>query len=217
MGKNIILTEEQLGNIINRLKPINESEITEGSDGNYMAKQQLFMIATLAHKMWEMMEDGEELDDWMESKIAQCDASITSVVKAYLYGEVEEKQKGMDGLAYDDLVIGTCNFEVEFSNCTLPFEFKNLTTNIVSLSFSPKIIRSPKDLGISDDTRNLGFGLKNNPQLIHCTLDSCFFNIVPSVVKDIFLDIFNSITLLDLQTQQLIFIFLFIFKYKKVD
>ena len=39
MGKNIILTEEQLGNIINRLKPINESEITEGSDGNYMAKQ----------------------------------------------------------------------------------------------------------------------------------------------------------------------------------
>jgi len=107
MGKNIILTEEQLGNIINRLKPINESEITEGSDGNYMAKQQLFMIATLAHKMWEMMEEGEELDDWMESKIAQCDASITSVVKAYLYGEVEEKQKGMDGLAYDDLIIGT--------------------------------------------------------------------------------------------------------------
>ena len=107
MGKNIIVTEEQLGNIINRLKPINESEITEGSDGNYMAKQQLFMIATLAHKMWEMMEEGEELDDWMESKIAQCDASITSVVKAYLYGEVEEKQKGMDGLAYDDLVIGT--------------------------------------------------------------------------------------------------------------
>jgi hypothetical protein len=107
MGKNIIVTEEQLGSIINRLKPVNESDITEGSDGNYMAKQQLFMIATLAHKMWEMMEEGEELDDWMESKIAQCDASMTSVVKAYLYDEVEEKQKGMDGLAYDDLVIGT--------------------------------------------------------------------------------------------------------------
>jgi hypothetical protein len=106
-GDFIIVTEEQLGSIINRLKPINESDITEGSDGNYMAKQQLFMIATLAHKMWEMMEDGEELDDWMESKIAQCDASMTSVVKSYLYDEVEEKQKGMDGLAYDDLVIGT--------------------------------------------------------------------------------------------------------------
>jgi hypothetical protein len=64
-------------------------------------------------------------------------------------------------VSINDLVIGTCSFEVEFSNCTLPFEFKNLTTNIVSLSFSPKIIRSPKDLGISDDTRNLGFGLKN--------------------------------------------------------
>jgi hypothetical protein len=64
-------------------------------------------------------------------------------------------------VSINDLVIGTCSFEVEFSNCTLPFEFKNLTTNIVSLSFSPKIIRSPKDLGISGDTRNLGFGLKN--------------------------------------------------------
>ena len=62
-------------------------------------------------------------------------------------------------VSINDLVIGTCNFEVEFSTCTLPFEFKNLTTNIVSLSFSPKIIRSPKDLGLSDDTRNLGFGL----------------------------------------------------------
>jgi hypothetical protein len=64
-------------------------------------------------------------------------------------------------VSLNDLIIGTCSFEVEFSTCTVPFEFKNLTTNIVSLSFSPKIIRSPKDLGISDDTRNLGFGLKS--------------------------------------------------------
>ncbi len=64
-------------------------------------------------------------------------------------------------ISINDLVIGTCSFEVEFSTCTLPFEFKNLTTNIVNLSFSPKIIRSPKDLGMSDDTRNLGFGLKS--------------------------------------------------------
>ena len=79
----------------------------DNHDGSYMAKQQLFTMATLCYKMWELLEEGEQLDDWMESKIAQCDASITSVVKAYLYGEVEEKQKGMDGLAYDDLVIGT--------------------------------------------------------------------------------------------------------------
>ena len=72
-----------------------------------MAKQQLFTIATLAYKMWEMMEEGEELDDWMVSKIAQCDQSITSVVKAFMYDEVTDTQKGKNDVNYDDLVIGT--------------------------------------------------------------------------------------------------------------
>ena len=57
--------------------------------------------------------------------------------------------------------IGTCNFSTEFSTCSLPFNFKALETNILTLSFVPKIIRSPKDLGISEDTRNLGFGMKS--------------------------------------------------------
>ena len=61
---NIIITESQL----RRLK----TNIKEGShEGSYMAKQQLFTIATLAYKMWEQMEDGEQIEDWIESKIAQ--------------------------------------------------------------------------------------------------------------------------------------------------
>jgi hypothetical protein len=107
MGKNIIVTEEQLKRLVQRMDTINEAEVEEGKDGNYMTKQQLFTIATLAHKMWEMMEEGEELDDWMESKIAQCEAGVISVVKAFMYDEVTDKQKGMDTLNYDDLVIGT--------------------------------------------------------------------------------------------------------------
>jgi hypothetical protein len=55
--------------------------------------------------------------------------------------------------------IGTCNFSTEFSLCSLNYNFNNLKTNIVSIEFKPSIIRSPKGLGISDDTRNLGFGL----------------------------------------------------------
>ena len=70
---------------------------------SYMAKQQLFTIATLAYKMWEQMDDGEMLDDWMESKIAQTDQNITSVVKAYFYDDIEDNMKGVD---FDDLVIG---------------------------------------------------------------------------------------------------------------
>ena len=75
-------------------------------DGSYMAKQQLFTIATLAYKMWEMMEDGDELEDWMETKIAQSEQSITAVVKSFMYDEVEDRLKGNGGIDLDGLIIG---------------------------------------------------------------------------------------------------------------
>jgi TfoX/Sxy family transcriptional regulator of competence genes len=99
----VILTETQLKKLESQLK---ESEVIEGKDGNYMAKQQLFIIATLAQKMWEIMEDNEELDDWMESKIAQAEQSLTSVVKAYMYDELTDDMKGMETLNYNEIVIG---------------------------------------------------------------------------------------------------------------
>ena len=95
---NIIITEEQLKKLKENLK--------ENKDGSYMAKQQMVTIATLAYKMWEMMEDGEQLEDWMESKIAQSEQSIVAVVKAFMYDEVEGENGGMDKLDYGDLVIG---------------------------------------------------------------------------------------------------------------
>lgn len=98
---NLVISEKQLEKLVNKIKPINESE-----DGSYMAKQQLFTIATMAYKMWQSLEEGEQLDDWMESKIAQADQGITSVVKAYFYDEITDSQKGMGMLDYDDLVIG---------------------------------------------------------------------------------------------------------------
>jgi hypothetical protein len=72
-----------------------------------MAKQQMFTIATLAYKMWELMDENEDLEDWMESKIAQSEMSIVSVVKAYMYDEVEDKISGTDQLDFNELVIGT--------------------------------------------------------------------------------------------------------------
>ena len=98
-----IFSESQLKKIEEDVK---KSEMKEGKDGNYMAKQQLFIIATLAYKMWEEMGEDEELDDWMETKIAQAEQSITSVVKAYMYGEITDDMKGMDTLNYNELVIG---------------------------------------------------------------------------------------------------------------
>lgn len=103
-----VFTESQLKKIKEGLMKESElnTEIKEGKDGNYMAKQQLFTIATLAMSMWEIMGDDEELDDWMESKIAQSEQSIVSVVKAYMYDEATEDMKGMDKLNYNELVIG---------------------------------------------------------------------------------------------------------------
>ena len=100
---NIVISEEQLKLLMN-LK--NKKQIKEDKDGSYMAKQQLFTIATLAYKMWEQMPEEEQLEDWMESKIAQCEQSVIAVVKSYLYNEVKDDLKGMDTLNFDDLIIG---------------------------------------------------------------------------------------------------------------
>jgi hypothetical protein len=42
----------------------------------------------------------------METKIAQTEQSITSVVKAYMYNEITDDMKGMEKLNYNELVIG---------------------------------------------------------------------------------------------------------------
>ena len=89
MGKEYIINETQLKKIVENMK----SETNEGSDGNYMAKQQLFTIATAAYKMWETMQDGEELEDWMSSKTAQAEQSVVSAFKAYMYDEFEDNMK----------------------------------------------------------------------------------------------------------------------------
>ena len=98
MGK-IIITEKQLNRMVNLLKENQE-------EGSYMAKQKLFTIATLAYKMWEMMEEGEQLEDWMETKIAQSEQSITAVVKSFMYDEVEGQIKSSNDIDFDDLIIG---------------------------------------------------------------------------------------------------------------
>ena len=95
----IIITEKQLERMVKILKEDQE-------EGSYMAKQQLFTIATLAYKMWELMEEGEQLDDWMETKIAQSEQTIVSVVKSFMYDEVEERMKKQDGFDLDNLIIG---------------------------------------------------------------------------------------------------------------
>ena len=101
--KDVVLTEKQLEKLVNKMKTIKENE----GKGSYMAKQQLYVIAKMAEKMWEKMEEGEQLEDWMETKLAQAEQSVVSVVKAYMYDEFESKDsEGMGKLNYDEIVIG---------------------------------------------------------------------------------------------------------------
>ena len=103
--KNIIITEKQLEKLTNRVK----NSLTENQEeGSYMSKRQLFTIATLAYKMWESMEEGDQLEDWQETKIAQAEQSITSVVQSFMYDEFTSKESndGMGRLNFDDLIIG---------------------------------------------------------------------------------------------------------------
>ena len=95
----IIITEKQFKEVVKTIKE-------EEQEGSYMAKQQLFTIATLAYKMWELMDEGEQLEDWMESKIAQSEQSITSVVKSFMYDELEDRAKGPHGFDPNELIIG---------------------------------------------------------------------------------------------------------------
>ena len=103
--KNIIISEKQLEKLTNRVK----NSLTENQEeGSYMSKRQLFTIATLAYKMWESMEEGDQLEDWQETKIAQAEQSITSVVQSFMYDEFTSKESndGMGRLNFDDLIIG---------------------------------------------------------------------------------------------------------------
>jgi len=100
---NIIITEKQLERLTKRIKTsINENQ----EEGSYMAKQQLYTIATLAHAMWEKMEEGEQLEDWMESKIAQAEQSVTSVVNNFMYKDVNGGLDGTKGLDFNEIIIG---------------------------------------------------------------------------------------------------------------
>jgi len=104
--KDIIITETQLEKLVTEMKVIKEND----GKGSYMSRQSLFTIATLAYKMWEKMEENESetLEDWQESKIAQAEQSINSVVNSFMYDEFTSKESndGMGRLNFDDLIIG---------------------------------------------------------------------------------------------------------------
>ncbi len=65
-----------------------------------------FPVFYLNYNRFIGLEEGEQLDDWMETKIAQSEQTIVSVVKSFMYDEAEERMKKQDGFDLDNLIIG---------------------------------------------------------------------------------------------------------------
>jgi len=100
---NILISEDQLRLLIqNNSEKINE---THQDQDNKVLKQHLFVIKTIAEKLYDIIDDNQEVEDWVHSKIAIADETLSSVAKNILYGD-KEGIKGMDNLDYNDLVIG---------------------------------------------------------------------------------------------------------------
>ena len=57
--------------------------------------------------------------------------------------------------------IGSCIFSTEFSQCSVPFDSKSFDTNVLRIGFDSSLIRSPKDVGLSNETQNRGFGIQS--------------------------------------------------------
>lgn len=63
-----------------------EHEESKGDDQpSYMAKPQLAQIAKSALDCYHLVEEGERLDDWMETYISQAELMISQVAKKIMY------------------------------------------------------------------------------------------------------------------------------------
>jgi hypothetical protein len=107
------------------------------------------------------------LEDWgvwsvdNDSRIILNTASLKNKTKLIIEARDLSFPQNLFTFSINGIEVYECSFDINFSTCEIPFAFKNFDQRILNLSISPKIIRSPKDLGLSEDTRNLGLGLKS--------------------------------------------------------
>jgi hypothetical protein len=73
--------------------PMGYDETVQGQDQEldyegYMTKSQLFKIGEYALKLHDMIQDGENLPEWMQSKVSQMEKDVGSVYHALKYDKV---------------------------------------------------------------------------------------------------------------------------------
>ena len=80
------------------VQPLEEDDWKDPTDESSMAKSQLYSTAKYAIELMKMIEDGEQLDAWVQSKITKA-ADYIDAVKHYMEGEkaLGVSEGGSDG------------------------------------------------------------------------------------------------------------------------
>ena len=68
--------------IISSILNMNNEHSTDGHQGAYMSKSQLYKIAKYSEKLYGLIPDGHNLEDWMRTKISQISDDISEVYHA---------------------------------------------------------------------------------------------------------------------------------------
>lgn len=67
-----------------------EEEHTDGGDELEMVKQNLFQLSVYAAKLHDMMQEGEDVEEWVQEKVVEATSKISDV---YHYLEYQTYKK----------------------------------------------------------------------------------------------------------------------------
>ena len=89
-GKLKQIIKEEIDMMRSEEVPMGYDSSVEGQDQEldyegYMTKSQLFKIGEYALKLHDMIKDGDNLPEWMQSKVSQMEKDIGSVYHALNY------------------------------------------------------------------------------------------------------------------------------------
>jgi hypothetical protein len=91
---------------------LEEDDWKQPDDESDMAHSQLRAVKDLADKLCNMIDDGEQLDAWVQSKLTKAEDYLNSVYR-YLAGEEEEDMDGMPSMhsSDSDVILGAQFYE----------------------------------------------------------------------------------------------------------
>jgi len=91
---------------------LEEDDWKQPDDESDMAHSQLHAVKDLADKLCNMIDDGEQLDAWVQSKLTKAEDYLNSVYR-YLAGEEEEDMDDMPSMhsSDSDVILGAQFYE----------------------------------------------------------------------------------------------------------